>query len=57
MLVNKRESIGLKHFKDSKAFIEYLDDMDNIYKNIKEYSPSKTRKIIIVFDDMIADEI
>ena len=29
--------------------------MDNIYKNIKEYSPNKKRKILIVFDDMIVD--
>ena len=26
-LINKRESIGLKHFNDSKAFIEYSNDM------------------------------
>ena len=50
-LINKRESTGLKHFNDSKAFIEYSDD---IYKNIEEYSPNKKRKILIVFD-MIAD--
>ena len=29
--------------------------MDNIYKNIEEYNPNKRRKILIVFDDMIAD--
>ena len=29
--------------------------MDNIYKNIEEYSPNKKRKKLIVFDDMIAD--
>ena len=34
-LINKRESTGLKHFNDAKTFIEYSDDMDNIYKNIK----------------------
>ena len=50
-LVNK----GLKHFHDSKAFIEYSDDMDDIYKKIEEYSPNKKRKILIAFDDMIAD--
>ena len=52
---NKRESTGLKHFNDSKAFIEYSNDYDNIYKNIEKYNPSKKRKILIVFDDMIAD--
>ena len=29
--------------------------MDNIYKNIEEYYPNKKHKILIVFDDMIAD--
>ena len=54
MLINKRESTGLKCLNDSKAFIEYSNDMDNIYKNIEEYNPNKKRKILIVFDDMIA---
>ena len=55
MLINKRESTGLKYLNDSKAFIEYSNDMDDIYKNIEEYNPNKKRKILIVFDDMIAD--
>ena len=46
---------GLKHFNHSKAFIEYSDDMDDIYKNIEECNPNKKRKILIVFDDTIAD--
>ena len=56
-LVNKRESVGIKHFKDPKAFIEYSNDMHDVYKNIDEYSPDKENKILIVFDDMIADMI
>ena len=54
-LINKREDAGRKHFNDSKAFIKYSNDMDNIYKNIEEYNPNKKRKILVVFDDMIAD--
>ena len=45
----------LKYSNDSKAFIEYSNDMKNIYKNIEEYNLNKKRKILIVFDDMIAD--
>ena len=56
-LINKRESIGLKHFNDPKAFIEYSNDMQDVYKNINEYNPGKKRKVLIVFDDMIADMI
>ena len=29
--------------------------MDDIYQNIEEYNPSKKRKILIVFDDKVAD--
>ena len=29
--------------------------MDDIYKNIEEYKANKKGKILIVFDDMIAD--
>ena len=56
-LINRRESIGLKHFNDPKAFIEYSNDMHDIYKNINDYNPDKENEILIVFDDMIADMI
>ena len=56
-LINKRKSMGLKHFNYSKAFIEYSNDIQDVYKNIDEYDPGKKRKILIVFDDMIADMI
>ena len=56
-LIKKRESIGLKHFNDPKAFIEYSNDMHDVYKNIDDYNPDKENKILIVFDDMIADMI
>ena len=56
-LINKREKVGLDHFNDPKAFLEYSNDMQNVYKNIEDYNPNKKRKILIVFDDMIADKI
>ena len=54
-LINKRESTGLKYFNDSEAFIGCSNDMDDIYKKIEECNPNKKRKILIIFDDMIAD--
>ena len=48
LLINKRESTGLKYFNDSKGFIEYSNDMDDIHKNIEEYSPNKKRIISMV---------
>ena len=56
-LINKRESTGLKHFNNAKAFIEYSNDMQDVYENIGEYNLGKKRKILAVFDDMIADII
>ena len=56
-LYAKNPYAGLKHFNDSKAFIEYSNDMDDIYKNIEEYNPNKKCKILIIFNDMIADLI
>ena len=47
----------MKHFNDLKAFIEYSNDMQDVYKNIEEYNINKKRKILIVFDDLIADII
>ena len=56
-LINIREKVGLKRFNDPKAFIEYSNDMHDVYKNIDEYNPNKENKILMVFDDMIADMI
>ena len=35
-LISKQESTGLKHLNDSKAFVEHLNDTDDIYKNIED---------------------
>ena len=56
-LIKKREKVGLDHLNDPRAFIEYSNDMQDVYKNIEDYNPGKKRKIMIVFDDMIADMI
>ena len=49
--------MGINHFNDPAAFIEYSNDMHNVYKNINYYNPDKENKISIVFDDMISDMI
>ena len=56
-LINKREKVGLNHYDDPKAFMEYSNDMQDVYKNIEHYNPRKNRKVLIVFEDMIADMI
>ena len=55
-LVNKREGGGINHFNDPKAFIGYSNDI-HVYEDIDDYNPDKENKILIVFDDMIADII
>ena len=49
--------MGLDHFDDHKVFIEYSNDMQDVYKNIEDCNPGKESKRLIVFDDMIADMI
>ena len=56
-LINKRGKVGLNHFNDPKAFMEYSNDMQDVYKNIEDYNPDKKRKILIVFDGTTADMI
>ena len=56
-LINKCEKVGLDNFKDPRTFMEYSNDMQDVYKNIENYNPGKKRKILIVFDEMIADMI
>ena len=54
-LIKEREYAGAKHFSDPNTFIECSNAMDDVYKNIYDYNPNKQRKILILFDDMIAD--
>ena len=54
-LIINRENAGIKHCNNPNAFIEYSNTMDDVCKNIDNYNPSRKRKILIVFDDMIAD--
>ena len=54
-LIKKREDVGIKHLNEPCAFIEHSNTMDNSYNNIDDYNPARKRRILIVFDDMIAD--
>ena len=46
---------GIKNYNDPSAFIEYSNAMNDVFSNIDEYNPKRKRKILIVFDGMIAD--
>ena len=56
-LIKKGAKVGLNHYDDPKAIMEYSNDMIDVYKNIEDYNPGRKRKVLIVFDDMIGDMI
>ena len=56
-LINKWDRVSINHFNDPKAFIEYSNGVHDVYKNIGKYNPDKENKILIVFNDTIADMI
>ena len=55
LLINRRKKVGIKKLKTSTAFIDYSQTIDDVYENLEDYDPLKKRKVLIVFDDMIAD--
>ena len=60
LLINRREKLWIKYENNPKAIIDHsriidLQTIDDIYENLEEYNPTKKRKVLIVFDDMIAD--
>ena len=52
ILIKKYENAGLN---DPNAYFDCSNTMDDVYENIHDYNLSRKRKILIVFDDMIAD--
>ena len=56
-LIKNSEEVGLKHLKNAKTFIKYSNDVKDVNSSTEEYNSGKERKVLIVFDDMIADMI
>ena len=55
LLIERCENAGIRNLNDCSTFIEYFNTMDDVYNDIDDYNPSRKRKILIVFGDMIAD--
>ena len=55
MLINGREKVGIEKLKNPKVFIDYSQTIDNVFENLEDYNPTMKRRVLIVFDDMIAD--
>ena len=54
-LINKRKQAGIKNLNDPHAFIEYSDDINDVLDDINNYNKNRDKKVLTVFDDMIAD--
>ena len=54
-LIKKRKNAEIKDFNDLNALIECSNTLDDVYENIDDYNPSRKRKILIVFGDIIPD--
>ena len=54
-LINNRENAGIKHLNEPKALTECSNTMNDVYENIDDYNLNRKRKVLIVFDDIIAD--
>ena len=55
-LIKKQEDAGIKHYNDPTALFECSNTMnDNVYKDFDNYNPKRDKKLLIVFNDMIAD--
>ena len=54
-LIKKRKDAKIKHLNNPNPFIECSNTTNNVYENIVDYNLRRKRKILIVFDDMIAD--
>ena len=47
--------MGIKNLNDPYAFIEYSNDMNDVLEDINNYNKNRNKKVLIIFDDMIAD--
>ena len=55
LLISGREKVRTEKSKNTKAFIDYSQTIDDVYENLEDYNPTKKMKVLIVFDDMIAN--
>ena len=54
-MIKNCENVVRKHLNNLKAFIKCSNTMDDVYENIDDHNPSRKRKILFLFDDMIPD--
>ena len=55
LFVDGKEKVEIKNLENTKAFIDYLETIDDVYENVEDYNPAKKRRVLIVFEDLITD--
>ena len=55
LLISGRENVEIKTIQYPKAFIEYSQKIDDVYENLEGYNATTKMRVLIVFDNMIAD--
>ena len=55
LLINGREKVGIKNLEKPNAAFDYSQAIGDVYEKLENYNPVKKRRVLIVFDDMIAD--
>ena len=55
LLINGREEVGTEKVKNPRTFVDYSQTIDDVYENLELYNPANKRRVLMVFDDMIAD--
>ena len=55
MVINGKEKVGVENLKNQTAFIDFSQTIDDVYENLEDYNPTKKRRVLIAFDDLVAD--
>ena len=55
MLIKGREKARIKTVKNPKVFTDYSQTLDDVYENLEDYNLIKKRRVLLMFDDMMAD--
>ena len=53
LLINGKEKVGIEILKILKGSIDYSQTNEDVHENLEDYNPTKKRRVLIVFDDII----
>ena len=53
MLSNGKGEVVIENIKNPNVFIGYSQTIHDIYETLEDYNPTKKRRVLIVFDDIV----